>query len=48
MFTLQVQQRDSPTVPVALHSPVSQLTPLKPGGHLQLKLLAPLRQVAPF
>lgn len=29
-------------------SPVSQLLPLKPGGHLQVKLPAPLRQVAPF
>lgn len=29
-------------------SPVSQLLPLKPGGHLQVNLPAPLRQVAPF
>lgn len=32
----------------AQHSPVSQLAPLKPGRHWQLKLLTPLMQVAPF
>lgn len=32
----------------AQHSPVSQLAPLKPGRHRQLKLLTPLMQVAPF
>lgn len=32
----------------ARHSPISQLAPLKPGRHRQLKLLTPLTQVAPF